>query len=213
MDDNPALENDHQANNSEPWDEDMARWYVSLYGDHPTNHKTVEAAGLIPGDCVLDIGCGSGTAVREAARLVTSGIIIGVDPSPAMIRIAKEKSLDPTVVGRIRFLVGSAERLPVETDTVTVALAINSVHHWIDLPTGLAEIRRVLRPGGRLIFGEEIVDDEADGSEERDYREDINLILPALKKAGYTDVALTQLPIAGGMMNILQAVSPKPDGG
>lgn len=183
----------------------MAQWYGEQYGDHPTEYMTVEEAGLKPDDCVLDFGYGSITAVREATRLATSGIIIGVDPSPAMIRIAKEKSADPTAAGRIRFLLGSAERLPVETDTVTVALAINSVHHWVDLPGGLAKIRRVLRPGGRPIFGEEIADDQANGSGEGDYQQDINLILPPLEKAGFTDITLSQHPLAGGMMNILQA--------
>jgi hypothetical protein len=44
-------ENQHE-HNPEPWDEELAQWYVAEYGDHPTNHKTVEIANLKPDDSV-----------------------------------------------------------------------------------------------------------------------------------------------------------------
>ena len=142
----------------EPWDEDMADWYVERYGEHPLNALAVEAAALVGTETVVDIGCGSGAAVRAAEVCLTMGKAIGVDPSPAMVKIAK--SLSQT---HIEFIEGSAELIPLDDMSVDVVLAVNSLHHWYDVPGGLLEVARVLNKTGRLILVEEIFEDEARG--------------------------------------------------
>lgn len=134
---------------------ETARWYADKYGDHATNTMTVALAGLAANDLVLDIGCGSGSAVRAAAALVTSGRVVGVDPTPEMIRIATEQTESCPDRERISFHRCGAETLALADASVTVALAINSLHHWRDLAAGLAEVRRVLAVGGRFFVGDE----------------------------------------------------------
>ena len=109
-------------------DDEAAEWYVKNYGDHPTNRWTVELARLQPNDVALDIGCGSGTAVREAAARLIGGRAIGVDPSPAMLRIATEQTVGHEGRERIEFLQGYAGHLPLVEASVTVVWAINSIH-------------------------------------------------------------------------------------
>ena len=144
---------------TEEWTDETAAQYFAKYGKDPTNRMTVEAAGLAPDDVVVDVGCGPGEAVRVAAERVVRGAVIGVDPTPAMIRIATEQTRDHPAAARIRFVEGPAEKLPLESGSARVVLAINSLHHWDDPGAGLPEVMRVLAPGGRFFIG----DEEAEG--------------------------------------------------
>jgi len=140
---------------TEEWNDETAATYVAKWGKDPTNRMTVEAAGLKPDDVVVDVGCGGGEAVRVAAEYVVRGHAIGVDPTPAMIRIATEQTRDHACADRIRFLEGPAEKLPLAAQTASVVLAINSLHHWTQPDAGLDEVWRVLAPGGRFLIGDE----------------------------------------------------------
>ncbi len=144
---------------TEEWTDETAAEYVRKYGEDPTNRITVEAAGLAPDDVVVDVGCGGGYAVRLAAERVVRGSAIGVDPTPAMIRIATEEAREHPAAERMRFLEGPAESLPLESGSASVVLAINALHHWEDPDRGLREVMRVLAPGGRFFLG----DEEAEG--------------------------------------------------
>src|SRR5581483_3842833 len=101
---------------------------------------------LASGDSVLDVGCGPGAAARYAARL--GATVVGVDPAPVMLRVARLLTVPS---GRIRYIEGKAEALPVPDSSMSVVWSIASVHHWADLETGLREVRRVLSPGGRFV--------------------------------------------------------------
>lgn len=106
----------------------------------------VELSGLRPEDVVVDVGCGPGAAVRRAARLGAS--VTGVDPATVMLRVAR---LLTRPSGKVRFVEGTAEALPLPDDSATVAWSIATVHHWADLDAGLGEVLRVLQPGGRFV--------------------------------------------------------------
>jgi len=113
-----------------------------------------DIAGLGPADWVIDIGCGPGTAVREASRRAAGAI--GVDPSPVMLRLARWMTAIRRT-GEVSWRQGQAEKLPVPDGRASVAWAISSLHHWSDRPAGLGEARRALAPAGRLIVAERLV--------------------------------------------------------
>lgn len=102
--------------------------------------------GLTARDAVLDVGCGPGVAARHAASLGAQ--VTGLDPAPVMLRTARALSL---LSRRVQWVEGVAESLPLPDDSVTVLWSLACVHHWPDLPTGLREAARVLRPGGRFL--------------------------------------------------------------
>ncbi|HEY3958110.1 MAG TPA: class I SAM-dependent methyltransferase [Streptosporangiaceae bacterium] len=114
---------------------------------------------LAAGDTVADIGCGPGSAARHAARRATS--VIGVDPAPMMLRLARLLTWRPK--HPVRYVEGTAEALPLPNSSVSVAWSIASVHHWADLDAGLREARRVLKPGGRLVAIERLTHPGATG--------------------------------------------------
>jgi ubiquinone/menaquinone biosynthesis C-methylase UbiE len=182
------MDQDHEQHDH-GFDDETAEWYVKNYGDHPTNRLTVELAQLAPDDVVVDVGCGSGEAVREAALRLTRGRVIGVDPAPAMLRFARELTVDHEGQARIEYREAPAEKLPVTDGAATVVLAINSLHHWQDPEAGLAEVRRVLAPGGRLYLGEEEVGQGKFGHGEGQMANP-DYVLGLLEGAGFVDVAL-----------------------
>lgn len=134
------------------WTAETAEWYAEKYGEYPTNRLTVERLELAPDATVLDIGCGTAAALRHAAAKVTAGRLIGVDPVPRMVEIAKDKVAAHPASSRIQVHVAPAHALPLADASVDVVLALDSYDHWAPHQReGLAEVRRVLALGGRLV--------------------------------------------------------------
>ena len=104
---------------------------------------------------MLDVGCGTGTLALEVARRAgRAGRVVGVDPSTEQIARARSKAARHNVP--IDFQIGVIEQLPFPDQTFDVVLSTLMMHH---LPAplkrqGLAEIARVLKPGGRLIIAD-----------------------------------------------------------
>lgn len=134
------------------WTAETAEWYAAKYGEYPTNQLTIEHLDLAHDATVLDIGCGTAAALRHASTKVTDGVLIGVDPVPRMVEIAKERLADHPASDRIELHIAPAHKLSLEGGTVDVVLALDSYDHWASYQReGLAEVRRVLAPGGRFI--------------------------------------------------------------
>ena len=106
-----------------------------------TRRLTVEAV-VQPGDRVLDACCGTGDLALAAER--EGGVVTGVDFSPRMLERARKKSETVTWVE------GDLLALPFGDDSFDAATVGFGVRNVSDLDAALAELRRVLRPGGRL---------------------------------------------------------------
>ena len=102
---------------------------------------------------ILDLGCGGGGAIRRLASLLPDAEIHGVDCSADSIRVASRVNADLIAAGRVFLRQGAVSDLPYESGHFDVALATDSHYFWPDLPADLAEVRRVLRAGGRLLLG------------------------------------------------------------
>lgn len=122
----------------------------------PTLNRTlaeaaVELAMLRPGEKVLDVACGTGIVTRLAAPRVTPhGAITGVDLDPAMIAVAE--SLVPAVPGvTVDWHCASAQNMPLESGIFDVVFCLQGLQYLPDAAEGLREMRRVMRPDGRLL--------------------------------------------------------------
>jgi ubiquinone/menaquinone biosynthesis C-methylase UbiE len=108
------------------------------------------------GAAFLDIGCGTGWAVRAAAELVgPGGDAYGVDLSPRMIQNATESARGTM---NAHFKNANAEKLPFKLDSFDVIICTMSFHHYLNPGKAVGEMARVLKPGGKLC----IVDPTAD---------------------------------------------------
>jgi ubiquinone/menaquinone biosynthesis C-methylase UbiE len=122
-------------------------------GRGPAARLVADLADVRDGDRVVDVGCGPGTALREAAR--RGGVGIGIDPSPRMRGLAA--LLTRWGARRtVTYLDGFAEAMPCDDASADIVWALSSAHHWTDRARALAEVHRVLRPGGRLLILERV---------------------------------------------------------
>ena len=134
------------------WNNDTAQWYADNYGEYATNRLCVDALTLFTDATIIDIGCGTGSALRHASGQVTQGCLIGVDPVPRMIEIAKEKTASHCAADRIKFYLAAAEKLPVENACADFVLAFDSFDHWKSPLKGLSEVKRILKETGQLVI-------------------------------------------------------------
>lgn len=126
---------------------------VLSFGRLTALHRTiVEVAGIRSGERILDVGCGPGRlAIRAGSVAGPAGEICGIDPAPEMVELARRKAAHAGVTAR--FEVGVIEALPYPPDYFDVVLSSLMLHHLPDAvkQRGLGEIRRVLKPAGRLV--------------------------------------------------------------
>ncbi|MGZ3617262.1 MAG: class I SAM-dependent methyltransferase [Ktedonobacteraceae bacterium] len=118
-------------------------WMQRAFFDQTHQAALALAASIVhQPECVLDVGCGTGRLLRRAYRYWPEAQLIGVDPADGMIERAKLLTPNAT------FYTSMAESLPLQDNSVDLALSTTSFHHWQDQAAGIREIARVLRPGG-----------------------------------------------------------------
>ena len=116
---------------------------------------TVDQALLRAGESVLDVGCGTGAVTIPAKMKVGSkGSVAGIDPALEMIAVARQKAKQAGL--DIDFRVGVIESLPFSDATFDAVTSSLMMHHLTDRlrATGLAEIWRTLKPGGRILIAD-----------------------------------------------------------
>lgn len=110
----------------------------------------VEYADVRPGERALDVATGTG---NTALALAEAGAdVVGVDVSPAMLAQARARTDEEGVA--VEFREGAAESLPFEDGAFDLVTARHAPHHFRDVSRFLAEVHRVLRPGGRFVMAD-----------------------------------------------------------
>jgi len=169
--------------------------------------RMADVLSLQPGNSVLDIGCGTGDlAFRLARRVGATGKIIGVDPSPEMIARARQKAQRRGLA--VDFRVEPAEALTMGDQSVDYAVSSLVFHHLPSALVGqaLAEIARVLKPGGEVVIIDFIGEDEhilSHGAQPTDPHD----LLTLLRAAGLTPVRNGRIPFFALMMPSLGFVA------
>jgi ubiquinone/menaquinone biosynthesis C-methylase UbiE len=162
-----------------------------------------DALGARPGDDLLDVGCGPGFYVSELLEPVgTEGSVTGIDQSTDMLAVAAKR-----VEGHpnVTFHEGSATSLPVADASFDRALSVQVFEYVDNVPAALRELRRALRPGGRVVLWDVDWETLSWYAVDRDLMRrvlaawDEHLVHPSLPKtlcaemreAGFDDVTMT----------------------
>ena len=131
---------------------DLLNRLLSLGTDLSWRRRALELARLGEGGRALDVGTGTGDfALALLARSPRSAQVTGIDISPGMLEIAERRAAKAGLGPRYERLIASVESLPFADGTFDVAVAGFVIRNVGDIPRGLAEMRRVLRPGGRAV--------------------------------------------------------------
>ena len=132
-----------------------------------------------PSDSVLEVGSGPGLGLQLAATRAHQGRVVGVDLSDTMLEMARHRNHAQIEASRVELHYGAADKLPFDDATFDKAMTMNSLHLWPDPVAGLREIKRGLRPGGRIAIAiTRFSYASADNFESQ------------LRAAGFTDVSL-----------------------
>jgi ubiquinone/menaquinone biosynthesis C-methylase UbiE len=160
---------------------------VLLWMGRANARLACEVTAVSTGDRVVDIGCGPGGAVREAAR--RGARVTGVDPAPVMLRLARTFTRDASIA----WAEGTAESVPLPDGSASVMWSLATVHHWQDVTVGLDEARRLLTPGGRLLAIERQAEPGATGLASHGWtRQQAESFAAQCRTAEFTDVTVGQ---------------------
>lgn len=130
-----------------------ARWRSSQLGqitDMLEQQLLFELLGSVAGKRLLDVGCGDAALASEFAR--HGAIVTGLDADPAMIAAARQRTEVEAI--QLRLVEGKAEVLPFDDATFDCTLAVTTLCFVQDADRAIAEMVRVLKPGGHLVIGE-----------------------------------------------------------
>lgn len=122
------------------------RW--ATYVDR-TVTATLERIAPGPGERILDVGCGTGTLLHVLSVSDPTLGLAGVDLSPEMLAVAKRR-----LEGAADLREGWAERLPFPDAAFDIAVSTSVLHYLPDPHAALAEMKRVLKPGGRAVVSD-----------------------------------------------------------
>ncbi len=131
---------------------DLLAWAFCLGRERAFRERILALADLQPGEQVLDIGCGTGTlAIAAKYRVEPTGMVCGIDASPEMIARARKKARRSAV--EVKFENAVVEKLPFMDGMFDAVLSTLMLHHLgrKARQQALCEVRRVLKPGGRVV--------------------------------------------------------------
>ena len=128
-------------------------------GGERATRRALELIGLAPGDRLLDVASGTGASALLAARelgATVTGVDFGADAVLAATAVAEAEGLE----GRVEFIPGDAEALALPDRAFDAVLCECSLCTFPDKPRAVAEMRRVLRPQGRVAISDVVIDPE-----------------------------------------------------
>jgi len=109
-----------------------------------------------PRDIALDVGCGGGRTVSKLAVMANEGKVYGIDYSPTSVAVAIRVNKEQIKQGRVEIREASVSQLPFSNNFFDLITAVETHFWWPDIPAGIQEIFRVLKPGSKLIIIAEV---------------------------------------------------------
>ncbi len=148
----------YAATNDDAATQQAVEW-LEAQSVHPFLRDVAERSlarlALGPGESVLDVGCGTGVFLPGLAAIVgPTGRVVGLDHSAAFLEEARRRLADATIADRVELVEGDVHQLPFANGTFDAVHCERVLMHVEDPSLALREMRRVVRPGGRVLVAE-----------------------------------------------------------
>jgi len=127
------------------------RSWAAWWSGEPVG-RLIKDLQLSGAEHVLDAGCGAGYHAMKVAARLPQGLVTGLDPAPDMVRRLAQNAQRRFGPGRVDAVLGSAQALPLPDASQDAVYTVAALHHMPDPDVAVAEMLRVLKPGGRLVL-------------------------------------------------------------
>lgn len=153
---------------------------------------------------ILDVGCGGGRTISKLATRAPGARVRGIDHSAASVAVSTRVNAETVAAGRVEVLEGSVSELPYSTDTFDLVTAVETHFHWPDLPQGVREVLRVLKPDGVLVLIAEVYRGASSATSVLIEKYAVAAGMTLLTEAGHRDLLET-----AGFVNVQTFTEPK----
>jgi ubiquinone/menaquinone biosynthesis C-methylase UbiE len=158
----------------------------------PETAWTIALLDIKPADGVLEVGFGAGRAIELIAAQTPHGSVAGIDLSPTMVQASRRRNAQAIKARRVDLRQGTVEHLPFHDRQFDKLFSIHSLYFWPEPQRAIAEMARVLRPGGllALTFSPGKVDEQPNESVQKT----VESLITAMQRLGFTSADLMSGP-------------------
>ncbi|MED9968846.1 MAG: class I SAM-dependent methyltransferase [Ruminococcus sp.] len=164
-------------------------------GHHELTDWALSHLDIANGDFVLDVGCGGGRTVSKLCELVGSGKAYGIDYSELCVKNSKALNNKNVLCNKAVIKQASVSELPFDDNMFDKVTAVETYYFWPDKLNDLIEIKRVLKPGGKLLLVFEMLYDRDDPKKWEKVEKRLSIkavtengVTAMLAKAGYVNI-------------------------
>lgn len=158
----------------------------------PETLWTIELLDIQPGETILELGCGSGYAMKLILEKNMADQVVGLDLSPAVIRSAALRNKKSLRDEKAKLILGNVKSLAFDDEHFEKVFSIHTIYFWDELADTITEIFRVLKPGGECII---TLCNGKNGDEWEGITSMIdNQLLPLMKDKGFVETAFVKGP-------------------
>ncbi len=150
------------------------------------NAFALDALGPGEGDRVLEVGFGGGALIGRMLAETGAAFVAGTEISELAVKAAGKRFAGDVADGRAAFRICGESSLPFDDGYFTAAVCVNVIYFWPDVPSMLADVRRVLAPGGRFVLA------YAEGAPDRVTRFPADEVERLLREAGFAGAVTRQ---------------------
>jgi ubiquinone/menaquinone biosynthesis C-methylase UbiE len=153
------------------------------------NEWSLELLALRPSDNLLEVGFGPGVAIEKASKVITQGLIVGVDHSATMLQQATKRNAAAIRRDAVRLYLGTVETLPDSGTVFDKIYSANVVQFWPDPVATFGKLRGLLAPGGTIAT---TYMPRNSGATNADAHEKANSIKSYLEDAGFSSIKIEE---------------------
>jgi len=114
---------------------------------------------IAPDAVILDVGCGGGKTVHRLSQMAPQGKVFGIDYSLDMVKYSKQVNKNLIKENRVEIFQSSVEKTAFMYDFFDLVTACETYYFWPSLPNAFLEIKRILKPNGKLLMVNEVIKD------------------------------------------------------